>query len=230
MRRYSIYYAPKADEPLAEFARGWLGRDPETGDMRSHPTIPGISATRFEEITADPRHYGFHGTLKAPFPLAPGVTEDDLAAAVSGFAAGYRVFRLDGLTLKAIGRFLALVPSEPSRALEDLAADCVRTFDRFRALPSAEELTRRRAAGLSPRQDEYLMRWGYPYVLEEFRFHLTLTGSLDELEHSVVKRRLEELTASFCAVPLAIRDLAIFTQDDRTVPFRVLARFPLAGA
>lgn len=230
MRRYAIYFAPTPDEPLARFARGWLGRDPESGEMYRQPVIPDISAKRLDEITADPRHYGFHGTLKAPFPLVSGKTEDDLVAAVSVFAAGWRAFRLDGLTLKAIGRFLALVPSEASPALEDLAADCVRTFDRFRALASAEELTRRRAAGLSPRQDEYLMRWGYPYVLEEFRFHLTLTGSLDELEHSVVKRKLEELTASFCAVPLVIRDLAIFTQDDRAAPFRVLARLPLAEA
>ena len=230
MRRYAIYFAPTPDEPLARFAHGWLGRDPESGETYRQPAIPDISAKRLDEITADPRHYGFHGTLKAPFPLVSGKTEDDLVAAVSVFAAGWRAFRVDGLTLKAIGRFLALVPSEASPALEDLAADCVRTFDRFRALASADELTRRRAAGLSPRQDEYLMRWGYPYVLEEFRFHLTLTGSLDEPEHSVVKRKLEELTASFCALPLVIRDLAIFTQDDRAVPFRVLARLPLAGA
>jgi hypothetical protein len=29
------------------------------------------------------------------------------------------------------------------------------------------------------RQRNYLDRWGYPYVMEEFRFHMTLTGRLD---------------------------------------------------
>src|SRR5262249_2220033 len=38
---------------------------------------------------------------------------------------------------------------------------------------------RRNPARLTPRQRDYLERWGYPYVMEEFRFHMTLTGRLE---------------------------------------------------
>ena len=48
----------------------------------------------------------------------------------------------------------------------------------FARPPGAAELERRRKAGLSAAQEKMLLRWGYPYVLDEFRFHLTLTGRL----------------------------------------------------
>ena len=44
------------------------------------------------------------------------------------------------------------------------------------------ELERRRAAGLTPEEDALLLRWGYPFVLERFRFHLSLTGALRDAE------------------------------------------------
>ena len=229
MRRYAIYYAPRPDLPLAQFARSWLGRDPESGALCRQPALSNITSSRLAELTADPRHYGFHGTLKPPFALAPGISDDDLFTAVSAFAAARPEIHLDGIVLKQIGRFVALVPRGKSTALNDLAADCVRDFDIFRAPPSSEDLARRRAAGLSPRQDAYLVRWGYPYVLEEFRFHLTLTGSLDEPEGSLLKQILNDMTVPFRAAPLEIEDLVIFAQEDREAPFQVLARFPLAG-
>ena len=34
-------------------------------------------------------------------------------------------------------------------------------------------------SGLTDRQEALLTQWGYPYVMEEFRFHITLTGALD---------------------------------------------------
>lgn len=229
MRRYAIYYAPRSNLPLAQFARSWLGRDPESGALCRQPDLSNITSSRLAELTADPRHYGFHGTLKPPFTLAPGTSHDDFMAAVSAFAAAQPAIQLGGISLEQIGRFVALVPSSPSTALNDLAADSVKDFDHFRASPSSEDLARRRAAGLSPRQDAYLVRWGYPYVLEEFRFHLTLTGSLDEPERAMLTRILDDMTAPFRAAPLRIEDLVIFTQEERTAPFRVSARIPLAG-
>jgi len=229
MRRYAIYYAPERNDPLARFARSWLGRDPEADTVCARREIADMPHGRQHEITEEPRHYGFHGTLKAPFPLADGVTEDDLFAAARAFAVVRAPFETDKLVLKEIGRFIALVPCSVSEELNRLAADCVRGFDRFRALPPPEELARRRAGGLSPRQDELLLQWGYPYVMEEFRFHLTLTGSLQKEERETVRRILADLTAPFCVTPFAVRDLAIFMQDDRKTPFRIVARFPFTA-
>lgn len=229
MRRYAIYYAPRPNEPLARFARSWLGRDPEMDTSCEQVAIQSILPARLAEITTEPRHYGFHGTLKPPFALADDVTEQDLLSDILLFAADRKPIRIDKIIVKKIGGFLALVPDPPSAELNKLAADCVRTFDRFRMPTTAAELERRRVAGLSKRQDKLLLKWGYPYVLDQFRFHLTLTGSLEKPERKLIRDVLRELTADICAEPIFVRDLVVFTQDDRASPFRILARFPLAG-
>ncbi|HET6522220.1 MAG TPA: DUF1045 domain-containing protein, partial [Geminicoccaceae bacterium] len=179
MRRYAIYFAPAPDDPLGAFGNRWLGRDPWTGECLPQPRIPGLAPERLHAITASPRRYGFHGTLKPPFALAPGATPADLDMAARTFAAARRPVEVP-LALRSLSGFLALVPAEPVPALDALAADCVRAFDSFRAPSDAAELSRRRAAGLTARQDALLLAWGYPYVFEEFRFHLTLTERLGE--------------------------------------------------
>jgi putative phosphonate metabolism protein len=228
--RYAIYYAPGPDEPLAAFGRTWLGYDAESGQPMAQPAIDGRVPEWLAEITAEPRRYGFHGTLKPPFALASDASESDLLAAVAAFAAATPPVDIGLVRLAAIAEFLALVPIDPPAALADLAASCVREFDRFRATPSAAELAKRRRASLTPRQDALLREWGYPYVIEEFRFHLTLTRRLDPSDLEVVRPVIEAMTADICATPLRIRALAVFRQPSPEAPFTVLGRVPLAGA
>src|SRR3546814_20748675 len=100
------------------------------------------------------------------------------------------------LRLVILDGFLALVPSGPSDALEALAAGCVQRFERFRAPPSALELARRRSNGLTPRQERNLKDWGSPYVLADFRFHLTLTARTpDQAAHPAIRAGLAALAA-----------------------------------
>jgi len=174
--RYAIYYTPDPG-PLASFGAQWLGWDIDTGTPCDHPDLPGLPMP-VEEITRTPRKYGFHGTIKPPFRLAEGRDADALEAAAKAACADRPPVRLDGLELARIGRFLALTPQGDTAALADLAAAMVRELDPFRAPAPEAELARRRARGLTERQDRLLRDWGYPYVMEEFRFHLTLTGSL----------------------------------------------------
>lgn len=221
--RYALYYAPRASEPLAVFARNWLGWDPETGTPRSTPA-------QFHKITAEPRRYGFHGTLKAPFALAEEATERDLLAAVGSFATTRAPFDLPRIVLGDIGGFLALMPPERVEMLHDLADACVATFDAFRRPADAKELAKRRRAPLSARQEELLGLYGYPYVLDQFRFHLTLTGRLaDANQRAHVSAILSEKLMSLLGQPVPVRDLSLFRQADRTVPFTVMARFVLGG-
>lgn len=230
MRRYALYYAPRQVEPLASFARSWLGRDPDLDVDCPRIKLRDISPERLAEITADPRHYGFHGTLKAPFALAKGVSEADFLASALGFAAERKVIQIERLAVKRIDKFIALVPKGPCDALNEFAADCVRSFERYRAPLSGKDMARRRAAGLTARQDELLVQWGYPYVFDEFRFHLSLTGSLEKPERGNVRRLLIDLTEQIRSKPLFVRDLTIFSQKTRSSPFQVIARYPLAGS
>ena len=229
-QRYALYYAPRAEDGLAEAASQWLGWNPETGRARAVPRVSGIDAERLAEITAEPRLYGFHGTLKAPMALADEVSERELLDAVGRFAATRRAFAVPAMVLAELSGFLALVPAARCLELQDLADNCVVEFDGFRRPADDAELMRRRAAGLSPRQDELLTRWGYPYVLEEWRFHLTLTGRIAEAtERSAVATILRQRFAGFIGRPLAVSDLCVFRQPAPGRPFSVMARFRLGG-
>lgn len=224
--RYAIYYAPPAG-PLADFGAAWLGWDPRSGRRVAHPSLPGLPSP-VAEITATPHKYGFHGTLKPPFRLADGFDVAELHNAAEALASSLAPVLLDGLKLDRMGRFLALVPEGDTTQLALLAARVVEALDAFRATPEPEELERRRAAGLDDRQEALLTRWGYPYVMEEFRFHLTLSGSLPDETAAEVARRLRPVLDPLLPRPFRIRDICLFGegQDGR---FHHLHRYALSG-
>ena len=226
--RHAIYWAPPAGSALARLGAAWLGRDAETGEAVPRAVALDMDPAQADALTESPRFYGFHGTLKPPFALSAGRSARDLADAVAAFAATRPAVTLPPLSVIAIGRFIALVPSAPVPALDALAAACVTDLDAFRAPPDPADLARRHAAGLSARQGDLLARWGYPYVMEEFRFHLTLTGPIvDDADRAAVLDALRDLCAPVCAAPPPLDALALFHQPDRGSPFRLVARVPL---
>src|SRR5215468_4077744 len=182
MTRYALYWAPDAGSALATLGAAWLGRDVEARAVPARPALDGFDLFRLEVLTAEPRRYGLHATLKPPFALAVGADIAALRATLAAFATGTSAVDLPVLALRHLGRFLALVPSRPCPPVNDLAARCMVEFDRFRHPPPPAELARRRSAGLDAVEEAYLARWGYPYVLDRFRFHVTLTGPLDAAE------------------------------------------------
>ena len=195
------------------------------GAVVPRPDVPGLTAAEVETATAAPRRYGFHATLKPPFVLAEGRTRDDLEQAAADFCRTRAAVALPVLRLASLDGFLALVPSAPYDAARELAADCLRGFDAFRAPPSREETARRRAAGLSPRQADFLETWGYPYVLEEFRLHLTLTERLPEARRRRFEPVLSQLFEPALAAPPAIDGLALYHEVRPGAPFVLVRRF-----
>lgn len=227
--RYAIYYAPPVEGALWRLASRWLGRDAATGERLEQPQIAGFSPARLAEITADAAHYGFHATLKAPFVLAPGWSQDDLAARAAAFAGRRTAFCGPRLVVGALGGFIALVPDQPSAALQALADAAVVHFDELRHPPLAAEIEQRRAAGLTPRQDQLLMRWGYPYVFEAWQFHMTLTTRLEAFEFDRLKPALVDYFGPALAEHDGVIDaICLFAQPNRQAPFRLSARFPFA--
>lgn len=145
--RYAIYFAPPAGAAWTKFAASWLGWDMAKGMQVAHPIMGGIDIS---SITDVPRKYGLHATLKPPFRLRDDLTLDALHQACIALAARQQPVTLDGLEIARLGRFLALRPLGETRALNALAAACVRDLDRFRAPATQAELARRRTAGLTP--------------------------------------------------------------------------------
>lgn len=227
--RYAIYLAPPSDSELHATASALLGRDAQSGTVLPQLPMHGIAPARWVEITEDARGYGFHGTMKPPFRLATGAHLGDLEQALAQFAATQAAFDGPPLVLRAISGFLALVPERADARIDELAADCVREFDRFRAPAGEAELARRRKTGLTPRQDEYLLRWGYPYVMEEFRLHFTFTCRLGEAERATAARALRPHVDRFAAEPLRVDALALFEQPAAGAPFRIRRRFSFGG-
>ena len=228
--RYAIYFAPAAETPLARFGTAWLGRDAETGARVARPALEGFDDARLERIAAVPRGYGFHATLAPPMRLAAGCSRAMLEDALAAFAAARAPFRAPPLRLGVLDEFLALLLSGESAAMQALENDIIHAFHRFRALPDPAEYIRGRAAILTAREEALLRQWGYPYVLEAFRFHMTLTCELDEPERGALKRALEGLTAPLCVQPLAVSGIALFEQPAPQAPFMLVRRFPFGSA
>lgn len=222
--RYAVYYTPAADAPLTRRAATWLGRDAFGGKELRRPAFADLHDLDLEVVTSDPRGYGFHATLKAPFELAPGVAEAELVEFAAGFAARQAPFEAT-LATKRLMRFIALQLTAPTPQMQALHSACVRDFDVFRAPLSDFDLARRRKARLTPEQDERLVAWGYPYVFEDFRFHMTLTGACRDDE--TADRLLAVLETHFADLsgPHRFDSVAVFRQDGRSAPFHVLARF-----
>ena len=223
--RFGVYYAPPAGSDLARFGAAWLGWDAENECAVAHPEIDGVDVAA---VTSTPRKYGFHGTLKPPFRLAPGTGAADLSQALEAFSGNVASFEAPALSLQEMGKFIALVPGGPSAELAALAGRCVADLDRFRAPPGAEELARRRRAGLSPAEDANLQRWGYPYVMDSFRFHLTLTGALEPKSARSCRDALADLTRPFCIDPLPVHEICLFGERPNG-RFHLIRRYPLRG-
>ena len=226
MKRYAVYYAPPRGE-FASRAAQWLGRDAESGQTLPPPS--GCPAGDHAARVAEPCRYGFHATLKAPFRLVAGRSAGELHEALARLAEDLAPVRLEGLKLARIGSFLALVPESPSEALQQFAAAVVTGLEPFRASLTGAEMARRRPERLTERQRELLGLYGYPYVLEEFRFHMTLTGPLPEAEAGSVTEFLSGYLAPVAPRPFLLGEICLFGEPEGG-PFRLLHRYPLTAS
>ena len=227
--RYAIYWAA-APGALARTAAAWLGWDPEAGVVVPHQV--GVAAQHdpgvpLADLTSDPGKYGFHGTIKAPFRLADGVTRGYVSAALAQVCATARPVVLPGLQLQQIEGFLALTPEGDGTALSALATRVVQDLDPCRAPLTEAETARRRPDRLTERQRVLLAQYGYPYVLEQFQFHLTLSNSLTAVQAATLRPVAERLFLPLLPRPFRIDSLCLFAETNGR--FHLLERQALTG-
>ncbi|WP_117192947.1 DUF1045 domain-containing protein [Rhizobium terrae] len=228
--RYALYFSPAEHHPLTKAAAHWLGRDAFSGKIFPTPDVDGLSMEQVHDLTADPRRYAFHATLKAPFELAPGRTEAELVAAVERFADETPVFDIPNVIVGQLGRFFAIVPDRVYPDLQQFAARIVEDFEPFRAPLSEADIARRKPETLSAPHRANLERWGYPYVMDEFRFHMTLTGQVPPEQAPFMRAELDHRFAAFTGIPLTIDGLALFIEPERGAPFTAHSRHAFAPA
>lgn len=224
--RYAIYVMP--DGPLADFGAAWLGWDARVGRAVDHPKLETLPRP-LAEITATPRKYGLHATIKPPFRLADATTLAALMADLAALCARLDPVTLDGLTLARLGGFLALVPEGDTAALNVLASEVVTSLDRHRAPLTEADLARRRKANLTPAQEAHLTRWGYPYVLDAFRFHITLTGNLPRDAADITAKALAPHLEGLLPRPWLLDSLCLMGEATDGM-FHLIHRYPLGPA
>ncbi|MBN3756726.1 DUF1045 domain-containing protein [Paraburkholderia sp. Tr-20389] len=226
--RFAIYYAPARASGWWDAGSTWLARDAESGASLDPHDAPTLSQA-LEQLTASPRRYGWHGTLVAPFHLADDVTAADLLDTAERWAQRQQPFSL-AVEAATLGDFVALRPATSSgdEQTRALAADALRAFTPLRVKPSAAAIAKRMDAPLTERQRELLVEWGYPYVLDEFRFHMTLSNSLDHADDRAAivawwHREAQRLG------PLPIDGAAIFVEPAPGEPFMLWQRLAFAA-
>ncbi len=235
--RYAIYFAPDRNDALWRLGSHWLGRDAYDGNVVPQVSVPGFTADEIAGLTASPRRYGFHATLKPPFRLADGRNEDELIAALRDFAATAAPPCTIPLDVARLGGFLALRPVANVDLISAFAARVVKSIDRFRAPSRGDEIVRWNKVGslsmqlgISPGQTETMARWGYPYLFQDYRFHMTLTDCLAGEDRDRLLPFLRTHFQSALSVPRFLDRMALFVEPGGGKPFQVLASFTLASA
>jgi hypothetical protein len=229
--RYAIFFVPPPDSALYHFGASALGYDSYSGHKVPSLSDDDVGAAEWQQLTAEPQRCGFHATLKAPFSLRDEYSEADLIAGFAQFAEGLMSPPAFAATIRLLDGFAALVPSTPAPALNLLVDKCVRDFERFRRPLNEAERARRLTQKLTPRQIGHVDRWGYPYVFEDFRFHMTLTGRLPAEQTLPALRLLHKtLQRQPVLAMVVVETIALLRQDRADASFRVIQEIALRNA
>jgi Protein of unknown function (DUF1045) len=224
--RYAIYFAPSPDTPLWRFGSQVLGYDAASGLDCPGFSLPAYPARKWRELTKRPRTYGFHATLKAPFSLRE-FDERALLIAMREFCAARSAFRLGPLSITALESsghgFVALTPVNHSPDLVRLEREVVIGFDRFRRPLDDAERLKRKPGKLTARQRGHLEAYGYPFVLEDFRFHMTLTGEVPDAPE-IADMIADAMANTIGTADVLIDSLCLFRQPAPDAPFAIIER------
>lgn len=220
-RRFAIYFIPKTGSSLQKFGDKWL----DIVQPNAFPSKDKIKRTNWIKI---PKKYGFHGTLKAPFRLRSDKNLDDLIISSKNICKSIKPFSLSGLKLSIIENALALTLINNSSSMSALSNQFVIQLDKFRAPLSKEEISVKRSRNLTAKQDYNLLHWGYPYVMEQFYFHLTLTNTLDEENLNLAKEILREELTEDCLAPQTVDEVGLVGEQING-DFKIITRLSLTG-
>jgi putative phosphonate metabolism protein len=228
--RCAVYFVPAVHSDWWQAGSQWLGRCAASGQTYAPPDIPGLGSAQFQALTADPRRYGWHATLKAPFTLASGQSLDSLRTAMRELADNLAAFDLPPLRVSTLGEFLALRPDGDTAHINATAAACVTRLHPLAKPLNEAELARRRKSPLTPEQDRLLLEWGYPWVLDHFQFHLSLTGPLDAVSPDIQTALVQAARARFESLSRCrFANIALFVEPRTGANFELIEQLELRG-
>ena len=225
--RYAIYYVPPESDQFTRFAASWFGWDVYKSINVKYPELSDLNYD-IKEITSTPSKYGLHATLKAPFSLVPDKTIDELRLSLSILSSSIQKFEISSICVKNIAGFIAIVPTSQNERINYLAKKCVEDLDCFRKAEPLEIINKRRSVGLSIRKEHNLFKWGYPYVLNDFQFHFTMTSKLTPKVSKNVFSVLSLELKTVLNAPLLISKICLCGESNSHKKFEVIEEFSLA--
>ncbi len=235
VHRIAAYFAPSFRHPLWAAGSQWLGREAVTNAIGRRSAAVSPEPLVSTDLTQAASRYGFHATLKPPFALSPGKSPEAVFEATRQLVSKVPAFPMPELSVQILDGFLALRPASrhdaAMAALNGLAETLVRGLDAFR-LPEATGQVAERAMRLTSKQKVMLDVWGYPFVLDTWRFHMTLSRRLDQLNDRP-ERELAAARRHFAASldePLWCRDFCLFVESAPSSSFVCWQRVPLASS
>lgn len=162
--------------------------------------------------------------------LVDGVDEHALFDMLERLTARTSAFAMPMMEVSTLRDFVAVLPTRPIAAdhpLRRLADACVTQTDGLRLAGSEAELRRRtRSQALDAQEISLLQRWGYPYVFDCWKFHMTLSDSMHD--QTVLERLLAEARRHFAAAladQLMCTSVSVFTESVAGAPFMLTRRF-----
>lgn len=225
LERFALYFTFATKNPLYQKATQWLGHCVYNQDIDSSQSL--ISVSDKFRMVRKAAHYGFHATLKPPFRLRSGTTQADLEAHLQSFTSEMKAITCPPLKIHSIANFIALIPSDSCAELNHLAKQCVIEFEQFRAPLNEIEMQKRLSSPLTVRQQQLLDEYGYPYVLDEFRFHMTLS---DRMQDGLIDDALQQLSFEFSPLlnsQLNVDCVCLCHQSNPDDPFTLIKSYPL---
>jgi Protein of unknown function (DUF1045) len=226
--RYAIYFTPQLTSSWAQAGNHWLGRCVSSSKSLEQPFIDGVAPSVFAALTEDPRRYGWHATLKAPFRLAHDQNVKQLTSGIQQLAETMSAFSLPPLRVGLLRDYLALRPEGDLKRINAIARACTTALHSFAAPLAPHELKQRRSLGLSEEQDRMLSQWGYPWVLDQFQFHFSLSGALKSATPEVRLALLYAAQRHFHHLEnCRFEQISLFIEPAAGESFQVLENFPL---
>lgn len=224
--RYAIYYTLPKENELYQKVSSWLGHDVYgTKEKQNSFEFP-EALVPFRQYNNKASVYGFHATLKAPFRLAEGLSRHQLEYSLEKFCTLRKPFECGKMSIVEIGNFLAFSHQSYCQKMELLAQDCVKTFEDFRAPLNNAEIARRKPESLTKKQKQLLNLWGYPYVMEEFKFHMTLTNKIYDGNLQACHAALNDYFSPYLSQSFVVDRVYLYHQPSPTEKFYIINSFP----
>ena len=232
-KRVAIYFLPKKNSSLENFGKNLLGRDinkkKKISLTRRQKYFINRGFTYFDELKdyfEQPAKYGFHATLKAPFRLKRNVKTKNFYDVISHIAAQHSRFKIKGLKIVYSKKFTFITSRKPNKLLRNLENDLVKHLDTFRAELNKTEIKKRIPDSLTFKQNKYLKEWGYPFVFDQFKFHMTLMNQNNNKLSNKQKLELEKLIYKISNNVIEFNEISLLGEN-KNGHFEEIKRFKL---